>query len=51
MNNKMNNKMTTDSTKYLLNQQRIAFKENWENELNCWAMDWEDEDYQDIDDL
>jgi hypothetical protein len=43
--------MTTDTTKYLLNQQRIEFKENWENELVGWAMDWEDEDYQDIDDL
>ena len=43
--------MDNKSIKYLLNQQRIAFKDNWENELDNWATDWEDSDYQDIDEL
>jgi hypothetical protein len=31
--------MNAETIKYLLNQQRIEFKENWENELNDWFWD------------
>ena len=31
--------MDDKSIKYLLNQQRIGFKDNWENELNNWLCE------------
>ena len=31
------------STKYLLRQQRIEFKDNWESQLDYWARGWTDE--------
>ena len=43
--------MNAETTKYLLNQQRIEFNENWENELDGWATSWNDKFYQDIDGL
>jgi hypothetical protein len=33
--------MNAETTKYLLNQQRFEFKENWENELRNWYWDEE----------
>jgi hypothetical protein len=38
--------MNAETTKYLLNQQRIEFKENWENELKGW--DWDDKFWDEL---
>ena len=43
--------MDSVSRKYLLDQQRMAFKANWKKELEEWTEDWDDEVIADIKDL
>jgi hypothetical protein len=43
--------MVSPTTAYLLEQQRLAFKHNWESELENWASDWNDEMIDTLSDL
>jgi len=40
-----------NTTKFLLNQQRIAFKQNWKDELANWEREWDDETYKELSEL
>jgi hypothetical protein len=35
--------MDSKTTTYLLDQQRMAFKQNWEDEFDNWSQDWQDD--------
>jgi len=43
--------ISKDTLRYLADQQRMAFKENWEEELKSWVIGWDDKLCEDLAEL